>query len=200
MKTYSKALSVAVVVFFLLIIPGCSAKTEAQIPNKTQQAGAISHTASVTNGLASFGFHIFAEPVTLPSFSVLKLDGSTLSSTELAGTITLLNFWATWCPPCRAAMPGIERLQEQMKAYDFRITAISVGERRASVEKFISDNRYTFPVYIDERNQLGRTFASQGIPTTYVVNKQGLIIAGIVGSIEYDDPKLIRIFQELSAL
>lgn len=199
MKTITKAQLTAALFGLSLLIAGCSARTEAQGRKDSGRDAAASEVSERTGSLASFGFHIFPEPIDLPEFSVQNRDGSMLASTELTGTVTLLNFWATWCPPCRAEMPSIERLQKEMLGHDFSITAISVGERRDTVEKFIADNGYTFPVYLDERNQLGRTFASQGIPTTYVVNKQGKIIAGIVGSIEYDEPELVKIFQELSA-
>ena len=199
MKPLTKAHSTALMLALALVTTGCSARAEAQGRKEAGEIAEVSAISPTIMNLASFGFHIFPEPVDLPPFSVQKRDGSPLSSTDLTGTVTLLNFWATWCPPCRAEMPSIERLQKEMLGHDFSITAISVGERRDTVEKFIADNGYTFPIYLDERNQLGRTFASQGIPTTYVLNKQGKIIAGIVGSIEYDEPELVRVLQELSA-
>lgn len=148
--------------------------------------------------LQEFGFHVFPEPVAIPSFSIPSLEGKTLNSSDFVGSVTLLNFWATWCPPCKKEMPSIQRLHESMKGTSFNIVAISTGEKKDTVLKFLKTNPYTFPMYLDEKGRLGASFASQGIPTTYVVDKTGAIIAGIVGTREYDDPKLISIFKELS--
>jgi len=86
-----------------------------------------------------------------------------------------------------------------MKGTEFRIVAISTGENRKTVEPFIAKNKYTFPVYLDEKGQLGASFASQGIPTTYILDKSGKIVAGIVGSREYDDPELIAILKAMAS-
>lgn len=148
--------------------------------------------------LQEFGFHVFPQPIEIPPFSVPSLDGKTLNSTDFVGSVTLLNFWATWCPPCKKEMPSIQRLHENMKGTSFNIVAISTGEKKDTVVKFLKSNPYTFPMYLDEKGKVGASFASQGIPTTYVIDKTGNIIAGIVGTREYDDPKLIAIFKELS--
>jgi thiol-disulfide isomerase/thioredoxin len=121
-----------------------------------------------------------------------------IESTEFAGKVTLLNFWATWCPPCRKEMPSIERLHAAMNGYDFTIVAISVSEKKNTVEEFIASAGYTFPVYLDERGSIGSALASQGIPTTYILDKDGLVIAGIVGSFEYDNETLVNVFREMA--
>lgn len=169
------------------------------------EAGEPSGRSSVkpaANGYAreleELGFHVFPEPVKLPSFILKGLDGTSLSSDDFAGTATLLNFWATWCPPCRKEMPAIERLQESMKGYNFRIVAVNVAEKKQTVQKFMESSGYTFPIYLDERGAVGATFANQGIPTTYILDKSGMIIAGVVGAYEFDNEKIVRILQELS--
>jgi len=96
-------------------------------------------------------------------------------------------------------MPSIERLNALMKGENFSIGAISVGEDAQTVKSFIESKGYTFPVYLDGDGSLGGAYASQGIPTTYIVDKSGRIIAGIVGSREYDDPELVAILKVLAA-
>jgi len=149
--------------------------------------------------LAKFGFHVFAEPVELPHFTAEAIKGKNLDTTELTGTITLLNFWATWCPPCKAEMPSIERLSSAMKGTDFRIVAISTGETRKTVEDFLKEKKYSYPMYLDSTSEIGSKFATQGIPTTYLLDKKGMVIAGIVGGIEYDQIELINILKALAA-
>lgn len=148
--------------------------------------------------LGELGFHVFAEPVQLPPFTLKGLEGDSISSGDFAGTITLLNFWATWCPPCRKEMPAIERLRESMKDYNFRIVAVSVGEKKETVRSFIDKEGYTFPVYLDERGAVGAALANQGIPTTYILDASGKVIAGIVGAYEFDNERMIKVLRELS--
>ena len=85
-----------------------------------------------------------------------------------------------------------------MQGYAFRIAAVCTGEKDATAKAFISRERYTFPVYMDRDGNLGRLLASQGIPTTYILGKDGKAIAGTVGAREYDDPELIALLKEMS--
>lgn len=149
--------------------------------------------------LKSLGFHVFPTPVEIDPFTVPALTGGTTDSQNLKGKIVLLNFWATWCPPCKREMPSIETLWKTLKGEAFTIAAISTGEKRKTVEDFIAQNRYTFPIFLDEGGSMGRIYATQGIPTTYVLDKQGRIIAGIVGSTEYDNPELIKALRAMAA-
>ncbi len=149
--------------------------------------------------LKSLGFHVFPQPVTIDPFNVPALAGGTLQSKSVQGKIVLFNFWATWCPPCKREMPTIETLWNALKGDDFTILAISTGEKKNTVADFIAKNKYTFPIYLDESGALGRVYATQGIPTTYVLDKQGRVIAGIVGSTDYDKPELVKALKSMAA-
>ncbi len=149
--------------------------------------------------LKSLGFHVFPKPVEIDPFTVPALTGGTMDSKSLKGKIVLFNFWATWCPPCKREMPSIETLWKTLKGEAFTIAAVSTGEKRKTVEDFIAQNRYTFPIFLDEGGSMGRIYATQGIPTTYVLDKQGRIVAGIVGSTEYDNPELIKALRAMAA-
>ncbi len=87
-----------------------------------------------------------------------------------------------------------------MKGSAFRIAAVSTGEKRETVASFLSKNGYAFPVYLDPDGSIGSAFASQGIPTTYIVDTKGRVVAGIVGSREYDTPELIEALTTLAGL
>ena len=117
---------------------------------------------------------------------------------DFTGNITLLNFWATWCPPCRAEMPSIERLYKKMSGTNFRIVAVNAGEHRTQVSSFIEKNKYTFPIYLDESNAVSSIFAARGLPSTYLVNKEGKVIAARIGAMEYDQAELIKLLKELA--
>lgn len=149
--------------------------------------------------LKNLGFHVFPQPVEIDPFTLPALTGGTLESKSLRGSIVLFNFWATWCPPCNREMPSIETLWNTLKGDGFAIVAISTGEKKKTVSDFIAKKGFTFPVYLDESSSMGRIYATQGIPTTYVLDKKGRVIAGIVGSTEYDNPELIKALKGMAA-
>jgi thiol-disulfide isomerase/thioredoxin len=167
-------------------------------------ASAASPNQKTLDRLAALGFHVFPTPVELPKLTAKALPdqagktGGDLNLATLAGKVTLLNFWATWCPPCKQEMPSIERLSVKLKGTAFRVAAISVGEKTATVRDFIARTGYTFPVYLDADGSLGAAFASQGIPTTYILDKTGKAIAGTVGAREYDGDEIVSILTELA--
>ncbi len=142
--------------------------------------------------LEALGFYVFDAPQAIPPLSVTTLDGKPFGLASLAGKVVLLNFWATWCPPCQREMPSIQRLHEAMKGSDFAVMAVSVGEKKATVVSFLKTNPYTFPIYLDETSAVSGQYVGQGIPTTYLVDKAGKIIAGVIGAKEYDDPQLVN--------
>ena len=149
--------------------------------------------------LERLGFYVFPSPQPLPNLRVVPLvGGSPVGVEAYAGKVVLLNFWATWCPPCRVEMPSIQALYESTRDVAFDIMAISVGERPADVKAFITENKYTFPIYLDETGAVASPLASRGIPTTYILDKQGMILAGIVGSRSYDGPEVKALIRELA--
>ena len=187
----------------LLIIFAASAGFSETKVSPQATPSTVTAPTQATAKLAKFGFQLFPKPQDLPVFEVQALGkagsaAKTLKSDSLTGTITVLNFWATWCPPCKSEMPSIQKLETAMKGTAFRIVAISVGETEKTVASFIANAGYTYPVYLDPKGTVGALFASQGIPTTYILDKNGKAIAGIVGAREYDDPELIAVFKELT--
>lgn len=171
-------------------------------------AGQSFSSKEAADELAKLGFYVFESPQAVPSFPPLpalertaagvKSNSEPLANNSFTGTVTILNFWATWCPPCKKEMPSIEKLHQEMKGYDFRIAAVSVGEKTATVADFIQREKYTFPVFLDEQGKLGGIMATQGIPTTYILDASGKIIAGTVGAREYDSPEFILLMQRMS--
>ena len=192
------AITLVLTAFLVACAP---ARATAQAASGQDAVRSVSSTGTdLSARLSSLGFHVFPEPVELPAFTAQALDpsGKALDPASFKGTVTLLNFWATWCPPCKGELPSIERLSTLMKGTAFRVAAVSVGEKNETVRSFIASKGYTFPVYLDPAGSLGSSFASQGIPTTDIVDKRGRVVAGIVGAREYDDEKLVAILTELA--
>jgi thiol-disulfide isomerase/thioredoxin len=105
----------------------------------------------------------------------------------------LVNFWATWCPPCRREMPSMQRLKEALAGEPFAVLAVDVGEDADTIQGFTSqlDATLTFPILLDTRSRAMQSWKVSGLPTTYLVDKQGRIIASAVGGREFDHPELV---------
>lgn len=133
----------------------------------------------------------------IPDFEVTNLDGRTMKLSDLKGKIVFLNFWATWCPPCRMEMPSMERLYGQFKDTDLTILAVSVGEDAATVNDFLFRTPYSFPMALNPDGKLGTLYAARGIPTSYILNRDGSILAAKIGAQEWDTQKIIDVFTQL---
>ncbi|MFH0887295.1 MAG: TlpA disulfide reductase family protein [bacterium] len=131
-------------------------------------------------------------------FSLPNLNGKQVKLSSFRGKIVLLNFWASWCPPCREEMPSIENLFKKMKGKDFKILAVSLDEGGADVvKKFIAKNRYTFPVLLDPDNNAAGKYGIYSIPTTYIIDKQGYIIDYYIGGRDWAEDAAIKEFKKL---
>jgi peroxiredoxin len=150
-------------------------------------------------GLEALGFSVYDAPMALKDFSVKDMDGKAQSLKDLKGKIALINFWATWCPPCRAEMPAIESLWKAMKAKDFYVMGISLSEKPATVATFIKTNGYSYPIFLDQSGSIGSQFNVRSIPTTLVIDKSGKAIATIIGGAPYDSAEALAIFSELAS-
>ena len=179
--------------------PVSEAPKTAAASTAVQISAARQTNADPAAALSSLGFYVYDTPIDLPiTAPIPALAGDPIKVDDFTGKITLLNFWATWCPPCRAEMPSIERLYKQMDGTNFRIIAVNAGEHRSQVASFIEKNKYTFPIYLDESNRLSSIFAARGLPSTYLVNKEGKVIAVRIGAMEYDQAELIKLLKELA--
>ena len=116
-----------------------------------------------------------------PDFTLTDLNGNKVKLSDFKGKVVFLNFWATWCPPCRAEMPHIQEIHEK-KGNKVKILAVNVKESSEQVKKFIEKNGYTFTVLKDKTGEIANSYLVRGIPKTLVINKKGIIKAQHVGS------------------
>lgn len=132
----------------------------------------------------------------LPAFTCKALNGKDLSSDDLKGKVVLINFWATWCPPCKAEMPLMQsELYERIKNDKFMIVAISRGEETDIVKKFIEKFNYTFPIYLDKEAKVYNLFASKYIPRNFVIGKDGKVKFTSVGFTKEEFKKLVTVIK-----
>ncbi|MCX7949423.1 MAG: TlpA family protein disulfide reductase [Treponemataceae bacterium] len=147
--------------------------------------------------LSSISFTVFPVPQDLPPFTAQDLQGKPFSLEQFKGSFVLLNFWATWCPPCRQEMPSMETLYTQLKNKGLVIVAISVGEDPKTVSQFLATNPHSFPIALDPSGRAGAIFAGRGIPTTYILDPQGRALGGTIGGRDWMDPPTVRVLTEL---
>ena len=120
-----------------------------------------------------------------PDFSVEMLDGRVIKLSELRGKVVMVCFWATWCPPCRQEMAHLqEGVIDHFASKDLVVLPISRGEKIEVVEKFITDNGYTFGVGLDPERAIYDQYASNFVPRTFIINKRGKVTYRVAG---YDE-------------
>ncbi|MGE5093999.1 MAG: TlpA family protein disulfide reductase [Betaproteobacteria bacterium] len=137
-----------------------------------------------------------------PAAPDLLLDsaaGGTTRLSKLKGRVVVVNFWATWCPPCRREMPSLERLNRIMKGERFAIVGIDAGEEMDGVLRFRTtiDPAPTFELYLDPDGEALKAFGVNGLPTTYVLDPEGRIAYKALGPREFDDPAIVETIRRL---
>jgi peroxiredoxin len=116
-----------------------------------------------------------------PEFSLTSLEGSRVSSNDLRGKVVLINFWATWCIPCRAEMPDLQATYLTHQADDFIVLAINNAEDPETVRKFVEEFHLTLPILLDPDGAAAKSFRVQALPTSFFIDREGIIRATNVG-------------------
>lgn len=122
-------------------------------------------------------------------FTLKDLEGNTVSLKDFKGKKVFLNFWATWCSPCKSEMPDIEKLYNENKDSDLVILAVNMGDSKDTVKKFIDTNKYNFKVLLDVSQTVSNTYKIVSIPTSFFINKEGNIVHKHTGVMSYEDMK-----------
>jgi len=116
---------------------------------------------------------------------------------ELKGKVALINFWATWCGPCKAEMPLMQKeIFEKIKDKNFVMAAISRGEETGLVKRFIELNKYTFPIYLDKETTVYKLFASKYIPRNFVIGKDGKVKWSSIGFRQEEFDEMIKVIKK----
>ena len=135
-----------------------------------------------------------AEPI---PFKLKDLNGKMVGLSDYRGKIVFLNFWTTWCPTCRVEMPSMEKLHQKFKDQAFAMVTINLQESVAQVNSFFKEYKLTFTALLDSDGDVGIQYKIYSIPTTFILDKEGRIIAKAVGPREWDSKKSIALFGHL---
>jgi thiol-disulfide isomerase/thioredoxin len=123
-----------------------------------------------------------------PDFSLPGFDGKTVSLKNFRGKTVFLNFWATWCVPCREEMPAMERLYREYKDKKFVIIGVNVKDRKQDAANFLQELKITYPTAFDPEGQVGLLYGAWGLPTTYLIGPQGQGLARAWGPADWYSP------------
>jgi len=134
-----------------------------------------------------------------PDFRALDLDtAKPVSLADYRGKVLLVNIWATWCEPCRAEMPAIERLHHLVTDTAFRIVSVSVDKADSgTVTAFARQFGLTFPILQDASGRIQDEYQTTGVPESFVVDRQGVIVKKVIGAAEWDGPVNVQLIRSL---
>ncbi|MGA7178208.1 MAG: TlpA disulfide reductase family protein [Thiobacillaceae bacterium] len=137
------------------------------------------------------------EPVAPPALATRDLNGMAHDLSAYKGRVVLVNFWASWCPPCRKEMPSMQRLMQKMADKPFTILAMDTGESREEAEAFLKSMPVDFPVLLDPESIVAKHWKVFAMPTSFLVDKLGRIRYVLPGGTEWDDGDGIKLILEM---
>lgn len=167
---------------FFPLLAACSSggsKQSLSIPPADSFARTSVHTAKVK--------------AQIPSFTILDINGAKVNLQSVAGKKIFVNLWATWCPPCRAEMPQIEKLYRAADKNKAAFLLISLDDNFEKAKKFVKRKKLDLPIYYP-LDSLPELFQVQGIPATFIFNEQGELVQQVEGGANYNTPEYRRFF------
>lgn len=133
-----------------------------------------------------------------PDFRLRDMNGQMVSLSDFRGKVVLLNFWATWCGPCRVEMPAMEELYRQYPRKDFEILAVSTDAQGVAVTRpFQQENKLTFPILHDADFRVGLSYGARTLPMTFMVDRNGIVRQQIFGARDWGAPEAHQLLQIL---
>ena len=158
----------AVLVIAACVLPGCSSKEGPAVEGKPA-----------------------------PDFALKDLSGTQRKLSDFKGKIVLVNFWATWCPPCREEIPSMVKLNQLMKGKPFQLLAVSIDEKGAEeVAAFFKSSGVLLPALLDTDQAVSKRYGTTGVPETFVINSKGVILKKVVGGFDWSAPEIVAFLDE----
>ena len=147
--------------------------------------------------LSNLGFQTPTADLPAMDFSLKDLSGQEQNLSSYAGKLVFLDFWSTWCGPCRAEIPSMEELYLELRNEGFVIVAVNAQEADEQVADFVENLGMSFPVLLDTGGRVGAAYSVRAIPTTYIIDPQGYILGRMVGTRDWYTPEIISLVEDL---
>jgi peroxiredoxin len=127
-----------------------------------------------------------------PSFELKDITGRTHKLADYRGKVVLVNFWATWCEPCRAEMPSLQRLREKLGPAGFVVLAVNADEPEARIRKFLGETPLEFPVLLDPELKVTRSWNARVLPASFVVAPDGRVRYHVIGEVAWTGDEVVK--------
>ncbi|GAM07860.1 thiol-disulfide oxidoreductase ResA [Geobacter sp. OR-1] len=135
-----------------------------------------------------------------PNFTIKDPDGRDVALSSLRGKVVFLNFWATWCPPCKEEIPSMMKLNQKMNGQPFQMLAVSIDEGgRDAVVSFFKKTGFNLPYLNDPEQKVGKMYGITGVPETFVIDKNGILVKKVIGGMDWASPESVQLFSDLAA-
>jgi len=132
-----------------------------------------------------------------PEFALNDVSGKVITLKSLRGKVVFLNFWATWCRPCRREMPAMEKLHREFRDRGLEIVAVNFREGRDDIRKFLQELGLTFTILLDKNGKISEQYGVWHLPVSYIINRKGEFVGKVSGSREWDSKEAESFFREL---
>lgn len=154
-------------------------------------------TAVVASALMTSTAHAVAVKEDAPDFTLKSLEGSNLRLEEYRGQVVLLNFWASWCGPCRQEMPILDKLHQRYEDTGFAVLGVNVEGEAAPAQKIVDKTNVTFPVLIDDAQATSKLYDLKAMPSTVVIDRDGVVRYIHLGYKPGDEAKYVEVVKQL---
>lgn len=135
-----------------------------------------------------------------PELLVSDVAGKTYHLSDLKGSVVFVNFWATWCEPCRGEMPSLQALYSQLKdRQGFRMVTVLYKDDYQRAMAYMGENHYEFPVLLDDSGKTAKSYGVTGVPETYIIDKKGVLKQKMIGPFDWASPEALSLITKLLA-
>ncbi len=164
-------------ILLVLTVVGCgSTSTPEPTPLPPTATPVVTVETATPASNASSASSGNANAIPAPDFTLQTLDGESVSLSDYRGKLVMINFWASWCPPCNSEMPDLQRYYEQHQDDDFIILGVNYQDTPDKVQAFVEKYGVTFPILLDSDGRVANLFGVQGLPTSFFVDKEGNVL------------------------
>ncbi|MET0005417.1 MAG: hypothetical protein DBP02_01880 [gamma proteobacterium symbiont of Ctena orbiculata] len=155
--------------------------------------------ASTASWSAGLGIRTYSDPKSASDFSLPDLTGRIHEKSDYRDRAYIISFWATWCVPCIKELPDLQRAAEILDEENITVLTVNSGETREVIDQFLVQRSVTLPVLLDQDSNMLRQWRVLALPTSYIVNAKGQIVARVVGGIDWDELSILAHVRALAA-